>query len=663
MKKTDRIARYTKPPFRGVGIFKLVIFLGALTLGALPLVSFSQIYQNPLLYGERKNRVRADSVFQLPIGLTGSNDGKRTSVSLPSISNGYDTAQVRYKKEDSSVYVHTGFQFIKIADNIIYVDTVFLRNDSLLYRIDGTEYFGGKLNTYEKDGLLSGGTITCSGDGQKYYISPSVFRMGGVLYYTNMDSVTLDYPHATLERYEKIILNTLGVDTLVGELSADPIPPGLGANQIELFSRLIIPGDSSCVNANGSSTFSKIYDEDLGQQAEYDAVPQTPIDVASTAEASSGTKSISFTGANFYDFVTLSVDTPIVHKDYDVLTFKIKGTAWGSEGLNIFFTTRTSPTRSFVPVSTPVVLRHGTYNFDTTNANWQYITIPKADFAIQGDSIMSLFFLNVTQNFETDFYLDEIGWQGGIKQPTPGGGNDRWYASVATDVGSADATQKNDVFSINGEDGITTRATGKNVFISGDAFKNKTDSGRTTTAYTTGWDLNKVRDSLQANIDLKLNTADTAGKWVNSITRTAGKDSIIFFIGGTRYAIKDSTGSTDLSGITQTKSGFLPFATSGDTLIMFKAWANMTVSSLESVLIGDTSPSITYQLYHNSDRTNSGTALFTASKTCTSTTTGCSDTSTFSDNTIASGEWVWIVVSAQSGVVRGANFTLNFSED
>lgn len=39
-----------------------------------------------------------------------------------------------------------------------------------------------------------------------------------------------------------------------------------------------------------------------------------------------------------------------------------------------------------------------------------------------------------------------------------------------------------------------------------------------------------------------LRKVDTTAKFVNNITRTAGKDSIIFFIGGTRYAIKDSVG-------------------------------------------------------------------------------------------------------------------------
>lgn len=39
-------------------------------------------------------------------------------------------------------------------------------------------------------------------------------------------------------------------------------------------------------------------------------------------------------------------------------------------------------------------------------------------------------------------------------------------------------------------------------------------------------------------------TIDTSNKWVNMIQRTPGKDSIIFFIGSTRYAIKDSVGGS-----------------------------------------------------------------------------------------------------------------------
>jgi hypothetical protein len=46
-----------------------------------------------------------------------------------------------------------------------------------------------------------------------------------------------------------------------------------------------------------------------------------------------------------------------------------------------------------------------------------------------------------------------------------------------------------------------------------------------------------------SSVNLKLNISDTANKWVNSIIRTLGKDSIIYFIGSNRYAIKDSVGT------------------------------------------------------------------------------------------------------------------------
>jgi hypothetical protein len=52
-----------------------------------------------------------------------------------------------------------------------------------------------------------------------------------------------------------------------------------------------------------------------------------------------------------------------------------------------------------------------------------------------------------------------------------------------------------------------------------------------------------------------LRAIDTSNKWVNSITRTPGKDSIIYFIGGNRFAIKDSVGSGGGSSGTVTSVG------------------------------------------------------------------------------------------------------------
>jgi hypothetical protein len=75
----------------------------------IPTLCFSQVVTPDSKYATGHVRSIKDSVDRIPIGLTGSNDGKRISIT------GQDTAQIRYNKADSSIYVHTGTQFIKVG--------------------------------------------------------------------------------------------------------------------------------------------------------------------------------------------------------------------------------------------------------------------------------------------------------------------------------------------------------------------------------------------------------------------------------------------------------------------------------------------------------------------------------------------------------------------
>lgn len=61
-----------------------------------------------------------------------------------------------------------------------------------------------------------------------------------------------------------------------------------------------------------------------------------------------------------------------------------------------------------------------------------------------------------------------------------------------------------------------------------------------------------------------LRKVDTTNKFVNRITRQPGKDSIIFFIGGTRYAIKDSTSGGGTGTVTAVTATY-PIVSSGGT--------------------------------------------------------------------------------------------------
>lgn len=95
---------------------------------------------------------------------------------------------------------------------------------------------------------------------------------------------------------------------------------------------------------------------------------------------------------------------------------------------------------------------------------------------------------------------------------------------------------------------------------------------------------------------------------------------------------------------------------------MWKTPVAITVSSLEAVLVGSASPSVTFQISFGSDRT-SGTNVYTSGRTVTSTTTGSTFNSSFNDATIPAGSFIWVTTSAVSGTVTQIELTINYTED
>lgn len=87
----------------------------------------------------------------------------------------------------------------------------------------------------------------------------------------------------------------------------------------------------------------------------------------------------------------------------------------------------------------------------------------------------------------------------------------------------------------------------------------------------------------------------------------------------------------------------------------------ITVTQATAVVLG-TSPSVTYQVKHDTSRSGSGNNLFSAGQTVTSTTTGSTST-TFSDATIPANSYVWLTTSASSGPATDFQLMLFFTED
>ncbi len=74
----------------------------------------------------------------------------------------------------------------------------------------------------------------------------------------------------------------------------------------------------------------------------------------------------------------------------------------------------------------------------------------------------------------------------------------------------------------------------------------------------------------------------------------------------------------------------------------------IALSELRIVLVGDTSPSVTWEFFHATTRSAAGTSI--KSGTTTSTTSG-DDLTTFTDGTIPADSFVWLETSAQAGNV------------
>jgi hypothetical protein len=91
--------------------------------------------------------------------------------------------------------------------------------------------------------------------------------------------------------------------------------------------------------------------------------------------------------------------------------------------------------------------------------------------------------------------------------------------------------------------------------------------------------------------------------------------------------------------------------------ILLRAPQALTISRVDAVLSGGTSPSVSLSLRHGADVSATGTAVTTDPITITSTTTGSASTS-FQAPEIAEGHWLWLQVTAVSGSPSGLTVSI-----
>ena len=88
----------------------------------------------------------------------------------------------------------------------------------------------------------------------------------------------------------------------------------------------------------------------------------------------------------------------------------------------------------------------------------------------------------------------------------------------------------------------------------------------------------------------------------------------------------------------------------------------ITITGIMPILLGSSTPSVTWTLRHDPDRSAAGNEAVTGGTVTTEVTTGVMVTS-FNDATIPTNSHYWIEVTAQSGLVDQIGITMFYSED
>ena len=101
-----------------------------------------------------------------------------------------------------------------------------------------------------------------------------------------------------------------------------------------------------------------------------------------------------------------------------------------------------------------------------------------------------------------------------------------------------------------------------------------------------------------------------------------------------------------------------------DQLPIMRTLRAITITSVRTVVGGSSTPSIDFNIMHNSNRGAAGTQVFTSDQTADNETTGNVFNSGFNDETIAADRFVWAEMEgAPSGTVDWVEFYIEYTED
>lgn len=112
----------------------------------------------------------------------------------------------------------------------------------------------------------------------------------------------------------------------------------------------------------------------------------------------------------------------------------------------------------------------------------------------------------------------------------------------------------------------------------------------------------------------------------------------------------------------KSKSIIIENPISAEDISFFFASKAITITEIRAVLTGSASPSVTWTVRHDTDRSAVGSEVVTGGTVTADTTVG-SDVTSFDDATVVADSHLWIETTAKSGTVTSIIITLFYTQD
>ena len=321
----------------------------------------------------------------------------------------------------------TSIGVMQEGSSFVFSFIVTARDAALIEQVENnTEIING-LSNKEVDRIIVGGAFIWTEEDlifqwsfYQYVLLGSVSYIAGNSGSPNL--ITLDAPDVgeVDDRIDLIVIDGISRDVIVlkGVPSPTPQEPTLVFGVQLRVTAIYVPANGSPIGI----TTEKVYDENLGDPAEWDVTNLLGTGVVSddtTVGIPSGSYNIKFPSnlnVNQYEAITLTAGTPVTYDSGGALIFQLKQSErWESSTRLVIRLEDSLAAQIEIQLNYTSILPFG---FDSANDDtWMTVAIPISSIDISSSALVDVSKITIEAHNHPVLYIDNIRYQTGISTP------------------------------------------------------------------------------------------------------------------------------------------------------------------------------------------------------------------------------------------------------